>query len=133
MIKKTNPKSVQSDFSIDESLKLSGSSTSDCLVLKLSKNGTNGSNSALVTSRDCDMKAKFWCSVDVDEIKALDKTPELECLLSNKTTSTNATKDGKRRRKRTAEKEVEKDVVERADSNKKGKSVKNLQFYIFYE
>ena len=117
--------SNQGRFRFNESLKLSGSSASDCLVLKLSKNGSNGSNSALVTSRDCDMKAKFWCSVDVDEMKTMEETPKLECLLSNKTSSINATKEGKRR-KRAPEKIVEQHNVESADSNKKGKSIRNI-------
>ena len=113
----------QSGLAVDENMKVDASSTDDCLVLQLPKYRLTNSNPALLTSRNCKQKAKFWCSVDVTEIKTLDsgESPDLNCLLSNKTSSTNANQGG-RRRKRETENVPEKEVAERANPNKSGNS-----------
>ena len=112
----------QSGLAVDENMKVDASSTDDCLVLQLPKYRMTNSNPALLTSRNCKQKAKFWCSVDVTEIKTLDsgESPDLTCLLSN-TSSTNADQGG-RRRKRETENVPEKEDAERADPNKSGNS-----------
>ena len=93
----------QSGLAVDENMKLNASSTDDCLVLQLPKYRMTNSNPALLTSRNCKQKAKFWCSVDVTEIKTLDsgESPDLACLLSNETSSTNANQGGRRRKRET--------------------------------
>ena len=113
----------QSGLAVDENMKVDASSTDDCLVLQLPKYRMTNSNPALLTSRNCKQKAKFWCSVDVTEIKTLDsgESPDLTCLLSNKTSSTN-TNQGGRRRKRETENVPEKEDAERANPNKSGNS-----------
>ena len=123
LTKEINHLRNQSGFAVDENMKVDVSSTDDCLVLQLPKYRMTNSNPALLTSRNCKQKAKFWCSVDVTKIKTLDsgESPDLTCLLSNQTSSTNANQGG-RRRKRETENVPEKENAERADPNKSGNS-----------
>ena len=111
----------QSGLVVDENMKVDASSTDDCLVLQLRKNEKNNSKLALLTTKNCKQKAKFWCSIDATEIETLDSegSPDLACLLSNNTSSTNANQE-RRRRKRETENVMEKEDVERADANKAG-------------
>ena len=100
-------------------------SSSDCPVMKLKKVDSSNSMSALITSGNCNTKARFLCSLDLSKPTKVHKRPNFSCLQSLKS----ETKDDEKidsRRKRDANSEW----VEKSKENQKSKISVNFCFQL---
>ena len=106
----------QDPITLDESMKRQPTSTSGCPVMKLKKLDNSDSISALITSGDCESKARFLCSLDLSKPTKVNKQPNFSCLQAKKFASKNKV-ESNRRKKRDSNSETNETIEE----NKRGK------------
>ena len=106
----------QDPITLDESMKRQLSSISGCPVMKLKKIDNSDSISALITSGDCESKARFLCSLNLSTPTKVHKKPNFSCLQPKKSASKNE-EESTRRKKRESNSETN----EKIEENKWGK------------
>ena len=122
-IDKLNHPTFHDSLTVDESMKKPQASSSDCPVMKLKKVDSSNSLKALITSGDCNTKARFLCSLDLSKPTKVHNRPNFSCLQSAKS----ETKDDEKidsRRKRDAISELAK----KSKENQKSKI--SINFYL---
>ena len=99
-IEKLDQSKFEDSITYDKSTERQESSSSGCPVTVLRKVENSDSMSALITSKDCDSKARVLCTLDLlKPTNKLGKKPNLSCLQATNSTSTNVKKaDGRRKR-----------------------------------
>ena len=105
----------QDSITLDESTERKPTSTNACPVMKLQKLDNSDSISALITSGDCESKAKFLCSLDLSNPTKVHKKPNFSCLQPKKSASTNGEKINERQ-KRHSNSEMDKKIYENKGS-----------------
>ena len=79
--------------------------------MKLKNVDSSNSMSALITSEDCNTKARFLCSLDLSKPTKVHKKPNFSCLQSTKSETKNDEKSGSRRKRGANSEWVEKNKV----------------------
>ena len=116
---------LQDSITLDESMKRKPTSTTRCPVVKLQKLDNSDSISALVTSGDCEGKARFLCSLDLSKPTKVHEKPNFSCLQPKKSASKNGEKiDG--RKKRHSNSEMNEKINENKGSKKFSKIFQKL-------
>ena len=110
----------QDPITLDESMKRQPTSISGCPVMKLRKLDNSDSISALITSEDCESKARFLCSLDLSKPTKVHK-PNFSCLQPKKSASKNE-EESVRRKKRDFNSQTNENIKE----NKRGKKFVKL-------
>ena len=98
-------------------------SSSDCPVMKLKKVDSSNSMSALITSGNCNTKARFLCSLDLSKPTKVHKKPNFSCLQSTKSETKDDEKSDSRRKR-----EANSEWVEKNKANQRSKI--SINFYI---
>lgn len=106
----------QDSITLDENMKRQPTSISGCPVMKLEKLDSSDSMSALITSGDCESKARFLCSLDLSKPTKVNKKPNFSCLQPKNFASKNE-EESNRRKKRDSNSETN----EKIEENKRGK------------
>ena len=105
----------QDSITLDESMKRKPTSTSGCPVMKLQKLDNSDLISAMITSGDCEEKARFLCSLDLSKPTKVHTKPNFSCLQPKKS----ASKDGEKingRKKRHSNIETNEKIYENKES-----------------
>ena len=123
-IKKLDQSKFEDSITYDESNERQESISTGCHVMILRQVENSNSMSALITSKDCDNKARVFCTLDLlKPTNKVGKKPNLSCLQPTNSTSTNGEKaDGRRKR------DTNSKMSEQTRLNKNGK----ISVYIIY-
>ena len=99
-IKKLDQSKFEDSISYDKSTETQESTSTGCPVMILRQIENSNSMSALITSKDCNSKARVLCILDLLKPTInVGKKPNLSCLQTTNSTSTNGEKaDGRKKR-----------------------------------
>ena len=115
-IEKLDQSTFQQSVTVDESIKRQALSSSGCPVLELRKIVDSNSTSAFIALKDCESRAKVFCTLDLSKPTKIEKQPNLACLQATENTSiTDENADIRRKR------DINVKTEEKIELNKTGK------------
>ena len=88
-IEKLSQATFKDTITVDESTKRQEIAAGACPVMELRKLGKSNSTSALITSKDCESKARVLCTFELSKPTKVEKKPIMSCLNVAKMTSKN--------------------------------------------